>query len=449
MVIVMDRSGSMSLAVANGLTKMDMADDGAARAVQLLSPMDAISVIAVDTEPHVIVPLTQVGQNAADLAGPIHNIASMGGGIYIDVALQAGWDQLKQSTAGQRHFILFADANDSEEPGDYKKLVDDMVKQGVTVSTIGMGTEADKDAGLLEDIAKRGNGRSYFDDNPQDLPTIFAQETVAVARSAFLKDPVDVQPASGWNEIAAQPMTWLSSVDGYNLSYLKPDATAALFSKDEYQAALVAFWQRGVGRAAAVSFPMGGDFSQRVRAWSGYGDFSRTLVRWLLGQELPPGLGLRTRLEGTELNVSLLYDQSWEERISQHPPLLQVAVQNENGSPVTSSPTWRRIAPGRYDASVHLAPSRFLRGAVQVGSFVIPFGPVAAGSNPEWTRDPHRLAELVALSQASGGEQRLDLPSIWKSPRPSGTTPLRPPILIALGVVMLVEFLVTRLGWKF
>jgi Mg-chelatase subunit ChlD len=449
MVIVMDRSGSMSLAVANGLTKMDMADDGAARAVQLLSPMDAISVIAVDTEPHVIVPLTQVGQNAADLAGPIHNIASMGGGIYIDVALQAGWDQLKQSTAGQRHFILFADANDSEEPGDYKKLVDDMVKLGVTVSTIGMGTEADKDAGLLEDIAKRGNGRSYFDDNPQDLPTIFAQETVAVARSAFLKDPVDVQPASGWNEIAAQPMTWLSSVDGYNLSYLKPDATAALFSKDEYQAALVAFWQRGVGRAAAVSFPMGGDFSQRVRAWSGYGDFSRTLVRWLLGQELPPGLGLRTRLEGTELNVSLLYDQSWEERISQHPPLLQVAVQNENGSPVTSSPTWRRIAPGRYDASVHLAPSRFLRGAVQVGSFVIPFGPVAAGSNPEWTRDPHRLAELVALSQASGGEQRLDLPSIWKSPRPSGTTPLRPPILIALGVVMLVEFLVTRLGWKF
>jgi len=448
MVIVMDRSGSMSLAVANGLTKMDMADDGAARALQLLSPSDAISVIAVDTEPHVIVPLTQVGQNAADLAGPIHNIASMGGGIYVDVALQAGWDQLKQSTAGQRHFILFSDANDSEQPGAYRSIVEEMVKNGATVSVIGMGTEGDKDAELLKDIAKLGNGRAYFDDNPEDLPTIFAQETVAVARSAFLKDPVEVQPASGWAEIAAQPIAWLSSVDGYNLSYLKPEATAALFSKDEYQAPLVAYWQRGVGRAAAVSFPLGGEYSQRVRSWSAFGDFSRTLVRWLLGQDLPPGLGLRTRLEGTELTVSLLYDSSWEQKISQQPPQLAVAIQNDNGTPVTSSPVWQRIAPGRYDATVHLGATRYLRGAVQVGPYVLPFGPIVAGSNPEWTRDPHRILELEALSQATGGEQRLDLPSIWKSPRATGNTPLRLPVLITLLVIMLVEFLQTRLGWK-
>ncbi len=448
MAIVMDRSGSMSLEVGRGLTKMDMADDGAARAVNLLGPSDAVSVIAVDTEPHVIVPLTQVGSNAEALAGPIRGIASMGGGIYIDVALRAGWDQLKQSTAGQRHFVLFADANDSEEPGDYKDIVDVMVKEGATISTIGMGNETDKDAWLLQDIAKRGNGRSYFDPNPEELPTIFAQETVAVARSAFLKDPVDVQPASGWAEVAAQPLAWLPTVDGYNLSYLKPDATAALFSRDEYQAPLVAFWQRGVGRAAAVTFPLGGDFSQRVRAWSAFGDFSRTLVRWLLGQETPPGLGLRTRLEGTELTVSLLYDESWEQRISQTPPRIEVAIQNDNGTAVTSSPTWQRIAPGRYDATLHLPATRFLRGAVQVGAVVLPFGPIVAGSNPEWTRDRHRLEELRALAQASGGQERLDLPAIWQAPRPTGTTPLRGPILVALLVVMLLEFLQTRLGWR-
>jgi Mg-chelatase subunit ChlD len=446
MAIVMDRSGSMSLAVSNGLTKMDMADDGAARAVELLGPQDAVSVIAVDTEPHVIVPLTVVGQDAGEMAGPIKHIASMGGGIYIDVALQAGWDQLKESTAGQRHFILFADANDSEEPGDYKGLVNEMVEAGVTVSTIGMGTESDKDAGLLEDIAKRGNGRAYFDANAEELPSIFAQETVAIARSMFLKDPVAVQPSSGWAEIAAQPIPWLPSVDGYNLSYLKPEATAALFAKDEYQAPLVAFWQRGVGRAAAISFPLGGDFSQRVRAWSEFGNFDRTVVRWLLGSALPPGLGLRTRLEGTELDVSLLYDESWEERISQSPPRLQIAIQNENGSPAVSNPTWQRIAPGRYDAGVHLPGTQYLRGAVQVGSFVLPFGPVVAGSNPEWTRDRHRLEELKGLSQATGGEQRLDLPSIWKAPRSTGTTPLRNPVLIALLIVMLAEFLQTRSG---
>ena len=449
MAIVMDRSGSMSLAVSNGLTKMDMADDGAARAVELLGPQDAASVIAVDTEPHVIVPLTQVGGNAEAMAGPIRQIASMGGGIYIHVGLEAGWEELKKSTAGQRHLILFADANDSEEPGDYESLVDDMVRAGVTISTIGMGSESDKDAGLLQDIARRGKGRSYFDANPEELPTIFAQETVAIARSAFLKDPVAVQPASGWAEIAAQPISWLPAVDGYNLSYLKPNATAALFSKDEYRAPLVAYWQRGMGRAGAVSFPLGGDFSQRVRAWSEFGNFNRTLVRWLLGPETPPGLGLRTHLEGIELEVSLLYDQALEDNISQHPPRLQIAIQNENGSSVTTSPTWQRIAPGRYDADVHLPAIRFLRGAVQVGSFVLPFGPIVAGSNPEWTRNQHRVDELEALAQASGGGQRMDLSSIWSAPRSSGTTPLRRTILIILLAAMLAEFLQTRLRWSF
>jgi uncharacterized membrane protein len=447
MAIVMDRSGSMSLEVANGLTKMDMADDGAARAVKLLGPHDAVSVIAVDTEPHVIIPLTEIGENADGLAGPIRNIASMGGGIYVYTGLLAGWKQLKQSTAGQRHIVLFADASDAKQPGDYKNLIDELVKADVTISVIGMGHENDCDAEFLKDVAKRGNGRCYFDANPEELPSIFAQETVAIARSAFLKDPVGVQPASGWAEIAAQPISWLPSIDGYNLSYLKPEATAALFSKDEYQAPLVAFWQRGVGRSAAVSFPLGGDYSQSVRNWNEYGNFNRTLVRWLLGSEIPPGLGLRTRLEGTELGISLLYDQSWEERISQQPPRLEIAIQNNNGTFVTSAPTWTRIAPGRYDAGVHLAANRYLRGAVQVGSFVLPFGPVVAGSNPEWTRDRHRLEELAALSQATGGEQRLDLSSIWHAPRSSGKTPLRKIVLIVLFFVMLAEFLQTRLGW--
>jgi uncharacterized membrane protein len=449
MAIVMDRSGSMSLNVANGLTKMDMADDGAARAVELLGPQDAVAVLAVDTEPHVIVPMTQVGGNVDDLTGPILHIASMGGGIYIHVALEAGWEQLKQSTAGQRHLILFADASDSEEPGDYQDLVDDMVHDGVTISTIGMGSESDKDAALLQDIAKRGNGRAYFDANPEGLPTIFAQETVAIARSAFLKDPVGVQPTSGWSEIAARPIEWLPTVDGYNLSYLKPHATAALFSKDEYQAPLVAFWQRGLGRAAAVSFPLGGDFSQHVRAWSDYGNFNRTLVRWLLGPDMPPGLGLRTRMEGTELEISLLYDTALEEKISQSPPRLQIETQNENGPSTISSPTWQRIAPGRYEVGVHLPADRYLRGAVQVGPLVLPFGPIVAGSNPEWTRDPRRLEELEALSHATGGEQRVDLSSIWHAPRASGTTPLRDDVLVLLLLVMLAEFLQTRLGWKF
>ena len=42
LAIVMDRSGSMNASAGAGLTKMDLANSGAARAVELLGAMDAV-----------------------------------------------------------------------------------------------------------------------------------------------------------------------------------------------------------------------------------------------------------------------------------------------------------------------------------------------------------------------------------------------------------------------
>ncbi|MDK3157976.1 VWA domain-containing protein, partial [Kamptonema cortianum] len=288
MAIVMDRSGSMAAGVAGGkpgTTKMDLANEGSVGAVALLGDQDAVTVFAVDSAAHQFVPLSIVGPNRARITDGIRRIQSMGGGIFVHEGLSKAWAELKKAKQGQKHIILFSDAADTEEPGQYKTLLEEMTKAGATVSVIGLGTEKDADADLLKDIAQRGNGRIFFNDNAADLPALFAQETVAVARSAFLDESTGVKPTAGWLEISARPLSWMPSVDGYNLSYLKPDATSALNSLDEYTAPLVAFWQRGLGRAAAVSFPLAGDHSGAVRAWAGYGDFAQTLARWLMGRQ--------------------------------------------------------------------------------------------------------------------------------------------------------------------
>ena len=62
---------------------MDLGDEGAARAIDLLGPQDAIAVFAVDTEPHAIVPLTRLGGDRAGLTDTVRRITSGGGGIYI------------------------------------------------------------------------------------------------------------------------------------------------------------------------------------------------------------------------------------------------------------------------------------------------------------------------------------------------------------------------------
>lgn len=188
MSIVLDRSGSMSCSVPGGKTKMDLANAGTCQTISLLSDQDLISVHAVDSEPHPIVTLSSLGPNRKKMISSVSRIASMGGGIFIGAGLKAGWRELQRSVAGTRHLLLFADADDSEEPADYRETLKEMVKEGATVSVIALGTEKSADAGLLREIAELGRGRIFFCDRPGDIPGIFAQETVSVARAAFIRE---------------------------------------------------------------------------------------------------------------------------------------------------------------------------------------------------------------------------------------------------------------------
>jgi len=446
MAIVMDRSGSMAAAAGNGVTKMDLADEGAARAVELLGAQDAVAVFAVDTQPHKVVPLTIVGGNQSAISSNIRRVTSSGGGIYVYTGLKAAMDELRTAQGGQRHIVLFADANDAtQEGGDYKTLVDSIVKEGVTISVIGLGGEHDSGADLLRLVADEGKGRIFFNANPAELPGVFAQETVAVARSAFLEQPVKLKSTAGWMEIAARPLKWLDGVDGYNLSYLKPEATAAAFSMDEYASPLISYWQRGTGRTAAVSFPLGGDFSERVRNWGAYGDFMQTLMRWLMGEELPSGIGLRTRIDGTELKLDLLHDDSWEQKLSEHAPKIVVA---DGSAGKARELVWERLAPGHYQCSVQLPPGQWIRGAVQVGKAAFNFGPIVAGMDAEWAFDRSRITELQNVSRMSGGQERVDLSKIWQAPRRTEFRDIRAWLIIPLLCLFIFETLAMRLDWR-
>ncbi len=444
MAIILDRSGSMAASVGTQ-TKMDLANTGTARAIELLGNFDAVSVHAVDSAPHEIVALAQVGPNRQRMLQSVRRIVSTGGGIYVYQGLLAGWGELKKAETGQRHLILFSDAADSEEPGDYVNLLAEMRAAGVTVSVIGLGKQTDSDAAFLEDVAKRGGGRIFFNENASELPAIFAQETVSVARSAFIKEPTGAAGTPGWVEIAARAPAWLSSVDGYNLSYLREGATASLVSTDEYQAPLVAAWSRGAGRAAAVSFPLGGEFSTRARMWPDYADFAQTLGRWLAGENAPPGMAVRTVITGETLEVELLHDETWAGRIAQTPPVAVLAGTAGVGAGTGARPlTWEKIEPGRFRATAKLAPEEVARGVVRVGAAALPFGPVAASGTAEWSFDREAPRELRQLAQRSGGGERLELAAVWDAPRRIEARSLRLWWIVALVAVLVAEAAVAR-----
>jgi hypothetical protein len=311
---------------------------------------------------------------------------------------------------------------------------------------IGLGTEKDSDAAVLKDIARLGKGRIFFTEDATTVPNIFAQETVAVARSMFIKDPVGLAATGRWLEISRDSLEWLPQVDGYNLSYARPQSSVASVTTDDYKAPLVAYVQRGLGRTAAVSFPLGGENSGATRAWPAMPDFIQTLTRWLMGETLPPGLGLRTELNGTELTVDLLHDDTWFQRLAV-PPKVFLADGTKAGDDAIREVTWERIEPGHFRATTQLDYGRLTRGAIQVGDSAIAFGPVIVGGSPEWSFDRTRIEELREVSARSGGEERINLAEVWKQPSRKEFATIQPWLLVAVLLLVLAEALFTRLGW--
>ncbi len=450
MAIVMDRSGSMSMTAPGTVrTKMALADEGAARAIELMGNDDFVVLIPVDSAAH---PLSdkpvRVGPDRAKLVAAARSVESEGGGIFCYTGLAAAWKMLKDFPVGQRHVILFADAMDAEEPGEYKELLAEMTKQKCTVSVIGLGNDTDSDAEFLKDIARRGGGRIFFNADAKELPALFEMETATIARSAFLEEPVSVKGAPGWAEVAAEPIEWLPKVDGYNLSYLKPKASQAAISGDEYASPLVAFWRKGTGRVATVAFPLGGEFSASARAWDGFGGFSQSLARWLMGPPAPPGIALKTGVDGSRVKVDLFYDAAdptQAERLAVDPPELTVAL---GAGGMAQRIPWERLAPGHFAAAVDAADVEYVRGAVRVGEEAIPLGPVNVSTNPEWTFDRPRRDELSAVSLRSGGDTRVDLSDVWTAPRPTAFRGLRRWLIPLLLVAILLEALQTQTGWR-
>ncbi len=442
--IVMDRSGSMSASVG-GTTKMDLANSGAARAIELLGASDAVTVFAVDTKAHEIIGLSKAGNNRERLLSLVRRIQSTGGGIYVFNGLSAAWKQLKSAPQLNRHIILFSDAADSEQPEGVNPLLKEMTAKNTTVSVIALGSNADADAAFLEEIARNGQGRIFYNSDPATLPEVFAQETVTVSRSAFLDEPVGLEAAAGWAELAANPLEWPDQVDGYNLSYLREGAAESLRSKDEYQAPLLAHWMRGTGRVAAISFPLAGEHSEQIRAWGQTGDLVRTLARWSLRPELDQGLALRIRRKGETVRLQLYNDDSWNERFSQTPPRVRFRAPPADA---TSETGWRRVRPGLLETDLPVDAGSRIQGAIRIGERAMPFGPISGVLGAEWRWNRDDLQSLLALSTASGGVSRLNLSDIWEhAPRRQwkGTGLLW---LIAAGVLFLIEAIVDRLGGR-
>lgn len=445
LAVALDRSGSMAVTVGGGRTKMDLANLATAEVLGLLSPFDEFAVVAVDSSPHIVLPLEPVGESAAGKRQTLLRIDSEGGGIFVYAALHAAVEQLLKSDAGARHVLLFADAADAEEPGAYRELLERCRRSGITVSVVGLGSAADVDAALLTDVAARGGGRIFFTASPEALPRLFAQDTFVVARSTFVDEPTPYAFTAGLRTLSGQAFVAPPPLAGYNLTYLRPEAWLAAVTRDEYEAPVIAAWQAGLGRALAWTAELGVE-----GAWPPLGELASSLVRWTAGESdaLPGDVVVTQELRHGALRAELHLDPERQDDPFAAPPRLAV-LHGVPGRPPAEEDvelSWRD--PDTLEAVVELAGDEVALGRLEApglgGTSLaparLPYAPEYAPAEP----GAGHLA-LDRLARTTGGRQRVDVAGVWDDfERRPRTVELTPWLLALALVLLLLEVLERR-----
>lgn len=169
--IVIDKSGSMQG------DKIQKAKEAAILAVNMLGRNDILSVILYSDLVNVLVPATKV----SDKENIIQNIRQIraDGSTAIFAGVSKGAQELRKFLDRNRvnRIILISDglANvGPDTPGAFGDLGSSLIKEGISVTTIGLGAGYNED--LMASLAEKSDGNHAFAENSADLVRIFNYE---------------------------------------------------------------------------------------------------------------------------------------------------------------------------------------------------------------------------------------------------------------------------------
>jgi Ca-activated chloride channel family protein len=166
--LVLDRSGSM-----DG-EKMDNVKEAVGYVVDHLSDNDLVSVTIFDDQVETLIP-SQPAQNRAEIKAKLANVIARGG-TQISDGLKAGLAEVKKGHAKDRvnRIILLTDGQTWDDEDACLKLADEAGKQGIAITSIGIGDEWNEK--LLLQLAERSQGNSHWIQNPISILDVFQQE---------------------------------------------------------------------------------------------------------------------------------------------------------------------------------------------------------------------------------------------------------------------------------
>ncbi len=461
LVLVLDHSGSMADRLGHNpsIPKQQMANQSAVLALETLKPEDYVGVVAFDTTPSWVVPF---GPNANPEAA-MDRVRDLtpAGGTSIYPALKEAVDallRLPPENARIRHILLMTDGVSAD--GDYEGLLRKMSAARISLSTIAVGSDADRD--LLSNLARRAGGQSYNVRDANQLSSVFVREARTLRRPLIHEPPEGIEvanagavglPLRGIKDLAFPKLTGMVLTGAKPYPSVHIPLRTATSDRDP----ILATWSIGMGHAAIFTSDAGIRWSQSWTHSPTYGKFWPQLIRSMARTRASGEFDVRTVRNGT--HTKLIVDASADEGAARNFLTMTGRLVGPDPRKASTDVHLQQTGPGRYEADLdtpdagcyfaalqYRDPTNESTGTLLTGTIV--------PSAPELRDLVSNDALLAQAAEATGGRV---LPAFdsgralfdREGLRPAIThRPLRETLLCMLMSILIIDVGVRRIAWN-
>ncbi len=182
MVLVVDRSGSMSQSDAAGNTRMSYAKTAALRTAEALLEGDRVALVTFGNQDAgvLVLPLTDVTAREVLREG-IAKLGAQNESTYLLDGLRIARKQLQESKAAVRHIVVISDgAVVLDERLALAALAGDLAREGCTLSLIQISGDdtSPSQRGFAEDLTRTGGGTYWPVADASRVPVLVSGEVV-------------------------------------------------------------------------------------------------------------------------------------------------------------------------------------------------------------------------------------------------------------------------------
>ena len=212
---------------------------------------------------------------------------------------------MSRKDAAQRHMIIISDGDPARPSFG---LLNRMVGNRVTCSTVAIFPHSGQEIGTLKWIAKVTHGRYYFLNKPGDekrLPKIFTKEA-RVVRRPLIRDEIFVPKISPTlSDIMVGINGPFPELKGYVVTTPRQVADVEIPLKTKRGDPLLAHWLCGAGRAVVFTSGQWKHWGSDWPQWPSFSKFWAQTVRWCMEQGTVANYDVSTVVQGDQAHVTI------------------------------------------------------------------------------------------------------------------------------------------------